>query len=471
MRRQRNTKIIATLGPSSSRLPVIRALFEAGADVFRLNFSHGDHKTHRELFGIIRALEAEVGRPIGIVGDLQGPKLRIGTFVQGPVILRQDQTFQFDLSPVPGDATRVHLPHPEIFAAATVDTELLIDDGRLRLKVTKPGTDTMEAVVQTGGRISDNKGVNVPGVALPLKPLTTKDRVDLDFALALGVDWVALSFVQRAADVEEVRNLIAGRAALMTKVEKPTALDELEGIIRLSDGVMVARGDLGVEMAIEAVPASQKRLVRAARNAGKPIVIATQMLDSMIHAPTPTRAEVSDVATAVYDGADAVMLSAESAAGAHPISAVRMMARIAEQTERDPLYRAIMNADLITPEATLADAICASAAQTAETLKAVAIVGYTDSGSTALRAARERPTVPVIGLTPKVETARKLAIAWGVHSVTSRDPSGFDDMLDIALEAAAYDGFGKSQDHLVIIAGVPFGSPGGTNVMRVARIP
>ena len=471
MRRQRNIKIIATLGPASSTLPLIRALFEAGADVFRLNFSHGDHKTHREMFNIIRALEAEVGRPIGILGDLQGPKVRIGTFVQGPVILRTEQTFRLDLDPLPGDATRVCLPHPEIFAAATVDTDLLIDDGRLRLRVTKSGADVMETVVLAGGRISDHKGVNVPGVALPLKPLTPKDRTDLDFALSLGVDWIALSFVQRAQDVAEVREIIAGRAGLMTKVEKPTAIDELTGILALSDGLMVARGDLGVEMPIEAVPGLQKRLVRAARAAGKPIVVATQMLESMIHAPTPTRAEVSDVATAVYDGADAVMLSAESAAGAYPISAVRMMARIAEQTEKDPLYRAIMNADKPKPESTAADAISAAAAQTAETLGAAAIVGYTDSGSTALRAARERPTVPIMGLTPKVATARKLAIAWGVHSVPTRDPSGFNEMLDIALEAALRDGFGQVNDRIVIIAGVPFGSPGATNIMRIARIP
>ncbi len=471
MRRQRNTKIIATLGPSSQTLPVIRALFEAGVDVFRLNFSHGDHKMHRELFGIIRTLEAEVGRPIGILGDLQGPKLRIGTFAQGPVILRQDQAFRLDLNTQPGDATRVCLPHPEIFAAVTTGADLLIDDGRLRLRITKAGADFADTVVMAGGRVSDNKGVNVPDVALPLKPLTPKDRIDLDFALSLGIDWIALSFVQRAADVAEVRAIISGRAGLMTKVEKPTALDELDEILPLSDGLMVARGDLGVEMPIEAVPGLQKKLVRAARAAGKPIVVATQMLESMIHAPTPTRAEVSDVATAVYDGADAVMLSAESAAGAYPISAVRMMARIAEQTEKDPLYRAIMNAEKPKPESTAADAISAAAAQTAETLKAAAIIGYTDSGSTALRAARERPTVPIIGLTPKVETARQLALAWGVHSVPTRDPSGFDDMLDIAIEAATRDGFGTANDRLVIIAGVPFGSPGATNVMRIARIP
>ncbi len=470
MRRTRNTKIIATLGPSSSTLPVIRALFEAGADVFRLNFSHGDHKTHRDLFNIIRTLEAEVGRPIGVIGDLQGPKLRIGTFAQGPVILRQDQAFRLDLTPTPGDATRVYLPHPEIFAAAGPDTELLIDDGRLRLRVTRAGADFAETVVLTGGRISDNKGVNVPNVALPVKALTAKDKADLDLALSLGIDWIALSFVQRAQDVAEVRQLINGRAGLITKVEKPTAIDEIDEITKLSDALMVARGDLGVEMPIEAVPGLQKRLVRIARTAGKPIVVATQMLESMIHAPTPTRAEVSDVATAVYDGADAVMLSAESAAGAYPISAVRMMSRIAEQAEKDPMYRAIMNADKPKLEATAADAISAAAAQTAETLNAACIVSYTATGSTALRAARERPSVPIMGLTPVVETARRLALVWGVHCVQSRDPSGFNDMLDLALAAAERDNFGRTGDRLVIMAGVPFGQAGATNVLRIARL-
>ena len=471
MRRQRNTKIIATLGPSSSTPPAIRALFEAGADVFRLNFSHGDHQTHRGLFDMIRALEAAVGHPIGVIGDLQGPKLRIGAFVPGPMILRQDQAFRLDLDPAPGDSTRVQLPHPEIFAAAVAGTDLLIDDGRLRVRVTRAGRDFVETVVLAGGNVSDNKGVNVPGVALPLKPLTPKDRVDLAFALSLGVDWIALSFVQRAQDVREVRDIIAGRAGLMTKVEKPTAIDEIADILALSDGLMVARGDLGVEMPIEQVPGLQKRMVRAARDAGKPIVVATQMLESMIHAPTPTRAEVSDVATAVYDGADAVMLSAESAAGAYPMAAVSMMARIAERTEKDPFYRAIMNADKPKPEATAADAICASAAATAEALGAVAIVCPTATGWTALRAARERPTVPIIALTPMVETARRLVLVWGVHCAHTRDAHNFDEMLDNAFAQAQRDGFAAPDDRLVIVAGVPVGVAGGTNLMWVARVP
>ena len=451
MRRTRNTKIIATLGPSSSTLPVIRALFEAGADVFRLNFSHGDHKTHRDLFNIIRTLEAEVGRPIGVIGDLQGPKLRIGTFAQGPVILRQDQAFRLDLTPTPGDATRVYLPHPEIFAAAGPDTELLIDDGRLRLRVTRAGADFAETVVLTGGRISDNKGVNVPNVALPVKALTAKDKADLDLALSLGIDWIALSFVQRAQDVAEVRQLINGRAGLITKVEKPTAIDE---ITKLSDALMVARGDLGVEMPIEAVPGLQKRLVRIARTAGKPIVVATQMLESMIHAPTPTRAEVSDVATAVYDGADAVMLSAETAAGMFPVRAVATMHRIIGHVESDTHYLALMQAGH----------------QETEHSPPAAIVTFTSSGSTTLRAAQERPDVPILCITPSLAAGRRLGLVWGVHALVGDFIHSVDDIGDVAVKGAQRAGIGKEGQALVITAGMPFGKVGSTNMVRVVWI-
>ena len=472
MRRMRNTKIIATLGPASSSPALVKSLFEAGADVFRINFSHGDRASQQRLVRLIRGLEKEAGRPIGVVGDLQGPKLRVGEFAAGPVLLKEGQAFRLDLDPAPGDASRIGVPHPEIFDAVRRGDHLLLDDGRVRLRVErKRGGRILETRVEVGGLLSDQKGVNVPGITLPLKPLTPKDGVDLEAALSFGVDWIALSFVQRAEDVAEVRDRIAGRARLMTKIEKPAAVTSLSEILALSDGMMVARGDLGVEMPLESVPGLQKQLVRAARAAGKPIVVATQMLESMIRAPTPTRAEVSDVATAVYDGADAVMLSAESAIGDHPEAAVRTMNRIVEQVEHDPLYRAIVNAEKPAPEATSADAISAAAAQTAETLAAAAIVSYTSTGSTALRAARERPTVPILGLTPNQETARALAVVWGVHCVPTRNPRRFNDMIDLATEAARTDGFAGPNERIVIIAGVPFGSSGTTNVMRIARIP
>ena len=470
MRRLRHTKIIATLGPSSSTPDTLRSLFRAGADVFRLNFSHGDAATQKELVQLIRGLEAESGRPIGIVGDLQGPKIRVGEFADGGVTLRSEQAFQLDLDPAPGDNTRVRLPHEEVFAAVRAGDELLLNDGRIRLEIERVHGGALETRVLEGGPLSNHKGVNFPGVTLPLKALTAKDEADLESALALGINWIALSFVQRPEDVAEVRERISGRALLMTKIEKPSAVAARDAIYALSDGLMVARGDLGVEMPVEQVPGIQKLLIRAARAAGKPIVVATQMLESMIHAPTPTRAEVSDVATAIYDGADAVMLSAESAIGSYPVAAVKTMNRIAEQVEKDPVYRALVNADKPPPEATSADAISAAAAQTAETLRAAAIVSYTATGSTAIRAARERPSVPVLGLTPNMDTARRLSLVWGVHCLQVRDPTSFNDMVELAFDAALTDSFAVKNDRLVIMAGVPFGTAGATNVMRVARV-
>lgn len=470
MRRLRNIKIIATLGPASSTPGIVRALFEAGADMFRLNFSHGEPATQKRLVKLIRGLEKESGRPIGVVGDLQGPKIRVAEFAGGAVTLKSGQEFRLDLDTAPGDHTRVSLPHKEAFEAVSEGDDLLLNDGRIRLRVEQVGDGVLQTRVVVGGALSDHKGVNFPGITLPVKALTPKDQADLETALELGMDWIALSFVQRAEDVAEVRDRIGGRAALMTKIEKPSAVAERDEIYALSDGLMVARGDLGVEMAVEQVPGVQKQLIRAARAAGKPIVVATQMLESMIYTSTPTRAEVSDVATAVYDGADAVMLSAESAVGDHPVAAVRTMNRIAEQVEHDPLYRAIVNAEKPAPESTGADAISAAAAQTAETLAAAAIVSYTATGSTALRAARERPAVPILGLTPSMDTARKLALVWGVHCMQVRDPTSFNDMVELAFEAALADGFAEINDRLVIIAGVPFGTAGATNVMRVARV-
>lgn len=470
MRRMRNTKIIATLGPSSSDKEMVRSLFEAGADMFRLNFSHTDIKTQKRLVQLIRDLESSSGRPIGIVGDLQGPKIRLAEFRDGKVVLEEGNLFQLDTNPSPGDENRVSIPHKEILKAVSSGDEILLNDGRIRLKVKEVSSGIVKTKILVGGEISDHKGVNIPGITLPVKALTSKDTLDLENALLLGVDWIALSFVQRPEDVAEVKEYINGRASLMTKIEKPSAVAQHSEIYALSDGLMIARGDLGVEMAVEQVPGVQKQLIRAARAAGKPIVVATQMLESMIHSPTPTRAEVSDVATAVYDGADAVMLSAESAVGNYPEEAVRLMNKIAEEVENDSLYRALVNAEKPNPESTSADAISASAAQTAETLNVSAIVSYTSTGSTAARAARERPSVPIVSLTPKIETARKLSLFWGVHCMQVRDPISFNDMVELAFEAVLSDGFANLNDRLVIIAGVPFGTSGATNVMRVARV-
>ena len=471
MRRLRNVKIVATLGPASNTYEMIRKLHEAGADVFRLNMSHGSHEEIRERHRMIRQVGDDLQSPIGILADLQGPKLRVGVFANGAEELVEGASFRLDLDKAEGDATRVCLPHPEIFAALEPGASLLVNDGKIRLKVTACGPDFADCTVVTGGTISNRKGVNVPDVLLPLAALSEKDRADLEFVCELGVDWLALSFVQRPEDVNEARALAKGRAAILSKIEKPAAVKSFEAILEVSDGIMVARGDLGVELPVSAVPPIQKRLIRKCRSAGKPVIVATQMLESMIESPMPTRAEVSDVATAIYEGADAVMLSAESAAGRYPRESVDMMNRIIVQVEHDPLYRTDLDAERGAPEHTTADAISAAARQVAETLDCAAIVTYTNSGSTTLRTARERPAAPLVALTPVVATARRLTIVWGVHSVTTADVSNFAEAAEKSVQICRQEGFVKSGDLIAITAGVPFGTPGATNLLRIANIP
>jgi pyruvate kinase len=438
--------------------------------VFRLNFSHGTHDDHAARIAIIRDLEQRLERPIGILADVQGPKLRVGRFGGGRVQLQTGHKFQLDLNPTPGDVTRVNLPHPEIIGAASIGTNLLLDDGKLRLRVTRVRADHLDTEIVVGGPLSDHKGVNVPDMVLPIPALTVKDRDDLAFALEHGVDYIGLSFVQRPEDVAEAKEIAAGRAWIMAKLEKPQALDNLDAILRLSDAVMVARGDLGVELPPEEVPLAQKRIVRAARQLGRPVVVATQMLESMISAPAPTRAEASDVATAVFDGADAVMLSAETAAGQYPYEAVNIMDRIVARVEQDPGWRAIIEASRPEPEHSAADAIAAAARQVAHTIGAKAICAFTASGSTALRAARERPEAPVIGLTPSQETARRLAVVWGVHAVVAPDAHSMGDTVLKASRTSLQENFAARDDEIVVIAGVPFGQPGTTNALRVAHV-
>ena len=468
VRRNRSVKILATLGPASSSPDMIEKLFLAGADVFRINMSHTSHKLLDELHGTIRSIEAHLSRPIGILADLQGPKLRIGTLKGGKATITAGQEFVFDTDPSPGDETRVGLAHPEIFAAVKRDDALLINDGRVRLQITSHDKDRIVTRVIYGGVISDKKGLNLPNTILPIPALTEKDRADLDHAASLGVDWIALSFVQRPEDVAEARKLVAGRAGVMAKIEKPAALNVLGEILELADGIMVARGDLGVELPLETVPSRQKQIARAARRAGRPVVVATQMLESMVIEPVPTRAEVSDVATAVYEGADAIMLSAESATGAWPDKAVATMDAIARSVEQDTFYRGIINAQRFEPEATSADAISVAARQVAETLNLSCIVCYTASGSTGIRVSRERPTVPVIALTPIPATGRRLALVWGLHCVLTDDAHDLDDMVSRACNIASDEGFAKPGERIIITAGVPLGTPGATNMLRIA---
>jgi len=470
MRRSRHAKIVATLGPASASEAMIRSLFLAGADVFRLNFSHGTHEQHRERLGQIRQVERDVGRPISVLADLQGPKLRVGTFADGPVMLEVGSAFRLDLDERPGDARRAHLPHPEIFAALKPGANLLIDDGKIRLQVARCDRSSAETEVVVGGMLSERKGVNVPDVVLPLSALTPKDRRDLEFALELGVEWLALSFVQRPEDLDEARELARGRAGILTKLEKPSAVEALDAIVARSDAVMVARGDLGVELPAEKVPGIQRRIVRASRRAGKPVIVATQMLESMISSPVPTRAEASDVATAIYHGADAVMLSAESASGRYPLEAVQMMERIIAEVESDPYQRQLLEGSQTPAEPTSADAICAAMDTIAGLLPIAAIVTYTTSGSTSLRAARERPLPAILSMTPSLSTARRLALAWGVHSAHTRDVASVAEMVERACQFARDEGFAKPGDTILISAGMPFGTPGATNLLRIAQI-
>ena len=468
--RGRKVKVLATLGPASGSPEMIEKLYRAGVDAFRMNMSHGEHKAHAENVKSIRALEKKVGRPITILADLQGPKLRIGTFAKAPVTLKTGAAFTLDLNKEKGDEKRVGLPHPEIIETLQSGHTLLLDDGKIRLVVTKTDGISVETKVIVGGPISDRKGVNVPEVVLPVSSLTEKDHKDLTFALKQDVDWIALSFVQRPEDVAEARRLIGGKAALLAKIEKPAAIDRLDEILELSDAVMVARGDLGVELLPEQVPPLQKRIVASARRLGRTVVVATQMLESMITSPTPTRAEVSDVATAIYDGADAIMLSAESAVGKWPIEAATMMDRIAMQVENDPSYAERVHFTETLPDATTADALAAASFNIARTIPTSAIVCFTKSGSTARRMARERPSVPLLVLTPDRHTARRIGLLWGAHAVVTRDVSDFEEMVAKSKRMALRHKLGEAGSRIIISAGVPFGTPGSTNLLHVVRL-
>ncbi len=468
--RSRKVKILATLGPASSDAKTIRKLLLAGADAFRINMSHGDQKQKAKLVSHIRALEKEFHRPSTILFDLQGPKLRVGHFKGGGTILAKGKKFVLDRDPTPGDANRVELPHPELFDAVKRGTNILIDDGKVRLCVLEAGDGRITTEVKVGGAVSDHKGVNVPDILVPIPALTEKDRADLYFALEQKADWIALSFVQRPEDVAEARALIGDKAALLAKIEKPAAIDRLDDIVALADAVMVARGDLGVELPPEAVPPLQNKIVACARQYGKPVVVATQMLESMITSPTPTRAEVSDIATAIYDGADAVMLSAESAAGQYPVESVQMMDRIATSVERDPTYPARIHFTQTKLEPTTADALAGSARQIASTVSATAMVCYTSSGSTARRIARERPPVPLLAMSASMITARRLGLLWGTHAVHTRDVASFEEMVEKGKRMALRHKLAEGGERIVLMAGIPFGTAGSTNVLHVARL-
>lgn len=468
--RSRKVKILATIGPASRDPEILRRLLKAGADAFRVNMSHGEHADHAATITGIRALEKEFNRPIAILADLQGPKLRVGTFKDGQAVIRHSGHFTLDRNPEPGDETRVCLPHPELFGILEKGQRLLINDGKIRLKVIKASDDEILCSAEVGGVISDRKGVNVPDAEVPIPALTEKDRRDLAFAVKQNVDWIGLSFVQRPEDLAEARKLMGGFGALCAKIEKPMAVRRLDEIIEMSDGIMVARGDLGVELEPQEVPPLQKKIVNATRTAGKPVIVATQMLESMIESPTPTRAEVSDVANAVYDGADAVMLSAETAAGEWPEEAVSMMDKIAEQVEHSDDYKDRVRFLDTPPDATTSDALAHSCMTIADTVSISAITVFTASGSTARRVARERPDTPMLVLTPSLRTARRVALLWGAHSVPTKDIGSFEEMIGKGKRMALRHGFGKAGSKLIALAGVPFGTPGATNLLHIVSL-
>jgi pyruvate kinase len=470
MRRLRRVKIVATLGPASNDEKTIEELTRAGADVFRINMSHASHDLLKQTVQRIRSVEQRLSHPIGILVDLQGPKLRVGTFEGGSVQLKQGARFTLDGDTTPGNVERVCMPHPEIIESVSVGDRLLLDDGKLQLRATRVGGGSIETEVIYGGKLSDKKGVSLPDTLLPVGALTEKDHADLLKALENDADWIALSFVQRPEDIIDVRKIVQGRAGVMAKIEKPQAVERLEEIIKLCDAFMIARGDLGVEMPLEQVPGLQKRMIRIARRFGKPVVVATQMLESMITSPVPTRAEVSDVSIAVFEGADAIMLSAESASGQYPVEAVTTMNKVAAAVENDINYRGIIRAQAAEPEATAADAISAATRQVAETLDLAAIVTYTSSGSTAIRAARERPAKPILALSPNLRTVRRLSVVWGVHTVETQDAVNLDDMVDRACVIAYQEGLARPGDRIAITAGIPLGTPGATNMLRIAFV-
>lgn len=466
----KKAKILATLGPAVKGIDDIRQLVEAGVNIFRLNFSHGEHADHAQRYQWVREVERQLGCPVGILMDLQGPKLRVGRFAGGKTQLFKGQAFRLDLDATPGNDVRVNLPHPEIIAALEPGMSLLLDDGRLHLEVTAKHADAIDTIVIAGGELSDRKGVNVPEAVLQLSPLTAKDRADLAFGLELGVDWVALSFVQRPEDIIEARALIGDKAALMAKIEKPSAVQHVEAITRLCDAIMVARGDLGVEVPAENVPRIQKDIVRVCRQLGRPVVVATQMLESMRFSPAPTRAEVTDVANAVAEGADAVMLSAETASGDYPLETVQMMSKIIRQVENGPDYQAQLDVARPQAEATASDAISCAIRRISAILPVSALVNYTESGASSLRASRERPKAPILSLTPSLGVARKLTVAWGIYSVINARLGKIDEVSSTALEIARSQGFAGIGDTVVITAGVPLGQPGSTNLLRIEQL-
>jgi pyruvate kinase len=468
--RNRFSKIVATIGPASAAPDNLKLLHEVGVDAFRLNFSHGSHEDHARAVKALRKIEKDSGNAIAIIADMQGPKLRVGPFKNGSIDLRYGDIVEIESGTELGEDGLIRLPHPELISALKPDSILKFDDGKLMVTITEAGKKRLKARVDVPGQLKDRKGVNVIGAVLPLSAMTDKDKVDMQFALEQKVDFIALSFVQTTQDVLDAREIIQDQAGLIVKFEKPSAVEDIEAILDLADAAMVARGDLGVELALEQVPVVQRKIIRAARAVGKPVIVATHMLESMIDAPTPTRAEASDVATAIYQGADAVMLSAETAVGRHPATAVAIMDRIIAAAESDPSYPDFYVRENLRPQATVNDAISQSVRGIAQVLNCKAVLGFTNTGSTVKRIARERPPCRIIGMTPKQRVASRMALTWGVRPVVMTDPTSFDEMLKVTQDVAKDQADAVPGDRIIISAGIPFGRPGTTDTLKIATI-
>ncbi len=471
MKRNRKAKILATLGPASSSQKIIEDMFIGGCDVFRLNFSHDTIENHRKNLETIRNLEKKYNHATCVLADLQGPKLRIGTLKNKEENLKKGNIFKLDLDNAIGNNERVNFPHQDIYEHLTPNTILLIDDGKIKLQIKEQKKDYLLTEVLNDGIISNNKGVNIPDIILPIESLTNKDKSDMKKALEMGVDWIALSFVQKAEDVLKLKELVNNKALVMAKIEKPSAVKNLDAIIQASDGIMIARGDLGVEMQTHKVPIVQKKIINRCRYFGKPVVVATQMLESMVVNFSPTRAEASDVANAIYDGSDAVMLSGESAVGKYPIEAVKVMNNIIESVESDKdNFNLAMEEIIIKKKVDTTDAITNAAYYIAKNAGAKAVITFSVSGKTTIRMAKERAPVQIIGLSPNLSTARYLQLVWGVNSCHGEDAQSASEMVSIACSLAKEKKLVKQDDNVIITAGVPFGNAGSTNLLRIAKI-
>ncbi len=468
----RKTKIVCTIGPASQSKKVFIELVKSGLNVARLNFSHGNHEEHLERIKMINEVRDELGIPVAILLDTKGPEIRTGTFKEDAVELEEGQEFILTTEDIQGDSTKCAISYKGLPKDVVEGDKILIDDGLIELEVVEnPLNNEIKCIVKNGGTVKDRKGVNVPGVKINLPAITEKDVNDIKFGINQGIDFIAASFIRKAQDVIEIRRILEENDAeyvhIISKIENQEGLDNIDEIIEVSDGIMVARGDLGVEIPTEMIPLAQKIMISKCNKAGKPVITATQMLDSMIRNPRPTRAEVTDVANAIFDGTDAIMLSGETAAGKYPIEAVKTMANIAKTTEDSLDYEAILKKRSIDKETSVTYAISHATCTTAQDLGASAIITATSSGFTARMVSKFRPKAPIIAATTSRQIMRRSVLSWGVYPVLMKEVKSTDEIFDLAIQKAMDDEYIHHGDLVVITAGVPVGVAGATNLIKV----